>query len=114
MNTCNIGIKALLLPALIAVLAITAALWSGQSESGTADAVITDLTIGLDMKANQNDPGTYNINSLPNFEQCVDVKTNVNNGIFYLDVFILNTTNLVASTQTSSLRQARSKSSNQR
>jgi Thrombospondin type 3 repeat len=96
MNTCKIGIKALILPALIAVLAITAALWSGQSESGTADAVITDLTIGLDMKSAQNDPGTYNINSLPVFEQCLDVKTNVANGIFYVDVFILNTTNLVA------------------
>ncbi len=46
------------------------------------------------MKSNLADPGTYS--TLPTFDKCVDVKTNVNTGIFYIDVFVLNASQLLA------------------
>ena len=65
--------------------------------SDTAEATGT-LTVGLDMKTLSTDPGTYGVN-LPRFESCVDVKSNVNSGIFYIDLFVLNGTNLIALSQ---------------
>ena len=47
------------------------------------------------MQTLQTDPGVYGT-TLPKFESCVDVKTSVNNGIFYIDVFALNASQLVA------------------
>ncbi|HEY5640180.1 MAG TPA: thrombospondin type 3 repeat-containing protein, partial [Dehalococcoidia bacterium] len=37
---------------------------------------------------------TYDINNLPPFEKCIDVKTSVNSGMFYLDLFVLNVNRL--------------------
>ena len=93
MSIGNRSLAGLLIPAFIALLAIGV---FGVSTAPDDAEATTTLTVGLDMKTLQNDPSTYNINSLPPFEKCVDVKTNVNNGEFYLDVFILNATNLVA------------------
>jgi len=94
----NTGISAarkLVLPAFIALLAIGLGLWATNSTEN-AEAAPTELTVGLDMKSAVGNAGTYNISSLPTFEQCLDVETNVNSGMFYLDVFILNVTNLIA------------------
>jgi Thrombospondin type 3 repeat. len=83
----------LLLPLLAVAFAAIVGLGIGH-KSHTADAVST-LTVGLDMKAALADPGTYGA-TLPAFDKCVDVKTSVNNGFFYFDVFALNVTNLYA------------------
>jgi uncharacterized repeat protein (TIGR01451 family) len=83
----------LLLPVLGVALVAVLVLGTGSGPH-TASAANT-LTVGLDMGVNQSDPGTYGT-SLPAFENCVNVSTNVNNGIFYFDVFALNTTNLYA------------------
>jgi uncharacterized repeat protein (TIGR01451 family) len=83
----------LLLPLLGVALAAVLVLGTGSGRH-TASAANT-LTVGLDMYVNQTDPGTYGT-TLPTFENCVDVNTRVNSGIFYFDVFALNTTNLYA------------------
>jgi hypothetical protein len=86
----------LLLP--LVVLALVTDIGPGIGhQSHTAEAAST-LTVGLDMRANQSvtgNPGTYGA-TLPAFGNCADVKTSVNSGIFYFDVFALNTTNLYA------------------
>lgn len=87
----------LFLPVLIAIVALLAISGAGQ-KTDDAEAAPTQLTVGLDMKTTQTSPGTYNINSLPTFEPCVDVSTSVNSGIFYVDLFVLNVTNLLAHT----------------
>ncbi len=51
--------------------------------------------MGLDMNTNTLMPGTYG-STLPAFESCVDVSTSVNNGLFYIDVFVLNVSQLLA------------------
>jgi hypothetical protein len=81
----------LILPALATVFALVLGLGIGH-RSHTADAV-APLKVGLDFKAAQTDPGTYG-STLPAFENCVDVDTNVN-AFFYIDVFALNATNLI-------------------
>jgi hypothetical protein len=98
MTTGQITVRRLLLPALIAVFAIIAAVGAGIGQlPDDADAAPpTALTVGLDMKTTKTAAGTYNINSLPTFEQCVDVSTSVNSGVFYVDIFILNVTGLFA------------------
>ena len=88
-------LKTLLLPGLIAALAIIVAVGGGQPAQ-EAEAAPTQLTVGLDMKTTQTGAGTYNINSLPAFESCVDVSTSVSTGIFYVDLFVLNASNLIA------------------
>ena len=47
------------------------------------------------MKTAAANPGTYNIASLPAVEACVDVNTSVNSGKFYIDLFVLNTSQLI-------------------
>ncbi len=97
-NTCNTALRRLFLPVLIALIAITAALWSGQ-EPDKAEAVPTDLTVGMNLVPWSASPpsGTYNINALPTFKNCHDVRSGgANNGFFYVDVFILNSANLIA------------------
>jgi hypothetical protein len=81
----------LFLPPLIVVLAAVIGLGMGH-RSHTAEAV-SPVTVGLDMKVNLADAGTYGA-TLPAFDKCVDVNTNVNTGIFYLDVFVLNAVDL--------------------
>ena len=81
----------LLLPVLGLVLVAVLGLGIGH-RSHIAEAV-SPVTVGLDMKTNSTDPGTYGT-TLPRFDKCVDVNTNVNNGIFYFDVFALNASNL--------------------
>ncbi len=102
MNTRKVAIRLLLIaPALIAVLVV----FGGKGavpHASTAEATGT-LTVGLDMQTcgavatgcTSIDPGVYGT-TLPKFESCVDVNTNVNNSIFYIDVFALNATNLTA------------------
>ncbi len=95
MNTCIIAARKLVLPAVIALIAIGLGLWATNSTEN-AEAAPTELTVGLDMKSAAGNAGTYNIGSLPTLEQCVDVDTSVDSGMFYLDVFLLNVTNLIA------------------
>lgn len=78
--------------AAVVVFIAVLSMFAGHGQSNQAEAV-DPLTIGLDFKANQNDPATYS-STLPTFEKCVDVKTSVNNGIFYFDLFVLNVTQL--------------------
>lgn len=75
---------------LIAVLAMLA--WHQQPQK--AEAAST-LTVGLDFGSTLGGAATYGA-TLPTFEKCVDVKTNVNSGIFYFDAFVLNGTQLQA------------------
>ncbi|MCH7475607.1 MAG: thrombospondin type 3 repeat-containing protein [Gemmatimonadetes bacterium] len=95
MNRCIIAARKLALPAVIALVAIGLGLWAANSTEN-AEAAPTELTAGLDMSSAALNGGTYNISSLPTFEQCLDVKTSVNSGFFYLDAFVLNMTNLIA------------------
>jgi Thrombospondin type 3 repeat/Bacterial TSP3 repeat len=83
--------------AILAVLATFAAFgaFGAGHRSDVAQATTPPLTVGLDMKVLPTDPGTYGT-PLPRFENCVDVKTSVNTGIFYIDVFALNAANLTA------------------
>ena len=74
---------------LIAVLSML----SGHQQFEKAEAV-GPLTVGIDFKTATANPSTYT--TLPAFENCVDVKTNVASGIFYIDIFVLNGTNLIA------------------
>ena len=85
------------IPLVFVVIAAVAALWSGPSSpNSTAEAAPpAGLTIGLDFKTTSTTfPAVYDINNLPGLEDCVDVSTSVNSGIFYLDVFVLNVSNL--------------------
>lgn len=56
----------------------------------------TTLHVGLDMSTSTSNAGVYNMGALPPFESCVQVNTSVNSGIFYIDVFLLNVSQLVA------------------
>ena len=103
MSTKERAIRMLLIaPALIAILVVLGAMGVGHQAS-KAEAT-GSLTVGLDMKTcgavvtgcTSIDPGTYGA-TLPRFEKCVDVSTSVNNGVFYIDLFVTNnTTNLYA------------------
>jgi hypothetical protein len=81
--------------AILAVLATFAAFGAGhRSDVAQATLPPPPLTVGLNMNTTVNSPAVYV--GLPKFQPCVDVKTIVNNGIFYIDVFVLHATNLTA------------------
>lgn len=80
------------LTAVVILIAVLAML-SGHQQFKEAEAV-NQLTVGIDFKTAASNASTYT--TLPAFEKCVDVKTNVNSGIFYIDIFVLNGTNLIA------------------
>jgi hypothetical protein len=84
----------LLVPSLAAILAVFLAFGIGDGHGSRTAQAVNQLTVGLDMKVNLADPGTYA--TFPKFEKCVDVNTNVNTGIFYIDVFVLNASQLFA------------------
>jgi hypothetical protein len=95
-STCKPTTGRFFLPALITLVAVFVAVWAGQP-AGTAEATPTELTVGIDLKTTQNAASTWtDLNNLPTFENCLDVSTSVSQGMFYLDIFILNTTNLIA------------------
>jgi hypothetical protein len=78
-------------PVVAAILAAFVAFGAMHQSSHSAEAV-NPVTVGIDMKTTSSDPGTYS--TLPKFENCVDVKTNVNSH-FYIDIFVLNATSLI-------------------
>ncbi len=92
----------ILLLALVAVLGLVAAILAGSGPGplATKTTAATPLTIGLDMNTTSTAPGIYNPvwpSTLPTFESCLDVKTSPpNNGMFYIDLFVLNSANLFA------------------
>ena len=98
MNKTGPRIKRTIALTVAAAIALAIGIWAGASpQTPVATATPpTDLIVGLDMKTSVTNPGVYDIANLPTFEACVDVKTNVNGGIFYVDVFTLNATNLFA------------------
>lgn len=86
--------RVVVLPAAAILIAVLATFVVAHHNSDMAEATGT-LTVGLDAKVNQADPGTYS-STLPTFDSCVDVNTGVSSGIFYFDMFVLNTTQLQA------------------
>ncbi len=88
--------RTILISATVA-LVLTISLWAGASRQLHTAAAATPigLNVGLDMNTSAISPGTYG-STLPAFESCVDVKTSVSNGTFYIDVFVLNVSQLLA------------------
>lgn len=78
--------------AILAAVATFATFAAGHA-SQVAEATSPPVTVGLDMNTTASSPAIYG--SLPKFEPCVDVKTSVNTGIFYIDVFVLHATQLI-------------------
>ncbi|MDO8614942.1 MAG: thrombospondin type 3 repeat-containing protein [Dehalococcoidia bacterium] len=98
MKTSILRQRRIILIAALAALALTIGLWSGTSRgASTASAAPVGLHVGLDMTTSAlfPEPGTYG-SVLPPFEPCVDVSTAVNSGAFYIDVFVLNVSQLQA------------------
>ena len=98
MNACGVDLRRITVLALVAALAVAAGLWASghpQTPIAAASPPPSGITIGLDMKTATANPGTYSISSLPAFEACVDVSTSVNSGKFYIDLFVLNTSQLI-------------------
>ncbi|MEK7248458.1 MAG: thrombospondin type 3 repeat-containing protein, partial [Chloroflexota bacterium] len=81
------------LTAVVILIAVLTML-TGHQQSQKAEAV-DPLTVGIDFKSASANASTYT-STLPAFEKCVDVKTSVDSGFFYFDVFVLNTTQLQA------------------
>ncbi len=86
------------IPLVFAAVAVVAALWSAPTSPGSSveAAGPSELTVGIDFGTSSGAASVYDINNLPVLEDCIDVKTSVNVGVFYLDFFILNTNNLYA------------------
>jgi hypothetical protein len=90
--------KRIILIAALAALALTIGLWGAASRGASpAAAAPVGLYLGLDMKTSAffQEPGTYG-SVLPPFEPCVDVSTSVSDGDFYIDLFVLNVSQLLA------------------
>ncbi|MGH9423722.1 MAG: thrombospondin type 3 repeat-containing protein, partial [Thermoanaerobaculia bacterium] len=83
----------LLIPTLAAALGVIAVLNVGGT-ANVAEAV-NPVTVGFDMKSGQFNTSTYGAVPPP-AEACVDVNTNINNGLFYFDLFQLNGSGLYA------------------
>ena len=86
------------IPLVFVAVAMVAALWSAPTSPGSSveAAGPSELTVGIDFGTSSGGATVYDINNLPVLEGCLDVSTSVNVGVFYLDLFILNTNNLYA------------------
>lgn len=96
----RIALTVALIAALTALTAFAtfAAFTAGHgSHVASATSAPPPVTVGLNMNTTANSPAVFGGSTLPRFAACVDVKTAApQNGIFYIDVFVLRAQNLVA------------------